>query len=83
MCSYVFQEGPWRDTVIKIGYDPRQDPQAFKYAFQFEIYIGETAHSFQDIRSLPCAMSEIPRSVLLSCKRVGHNQGRKETCTCE
>ncbi|KAG8793156.1 tau 95 subunit of transcription factor TFIIIC [Serendipita sp. 399] len=32
LCSYVFHDGPWRDSVLKLGYDPRQDPEAYKYA---------------------------------------------------
>ncbi|PVG00043.1 hypothetical protein CPB86DRAFT_783178 [Serendipita vermifera] len=31
LCSYAFQEGPWRDSVVRLGYDPRQDPEAIKY----------------------------------------------------
>lgn len=26
--SYTFQDGPWRDLVIRFGYDPRLDPNA-------------------------------------------------------
>jgi general transcription factor 3C polypeptide 5 (transcription factor C subunit 1) len=26
-CGYAFTSGPWRDTVIKFGIDPRKDPQ--------------------------------------------------------
>lgn len=32
--SYVFQDGPWRDTQVRLGYDPRQDPQARLYVLQ-------------------------------------------------
>lgn len=31
LCSYVFHDGPWRDTVIRMGYDPRQEPEAIMY----------------------------------------------------
>lgn len=31
LVSYVFQDGPWRDTQVRLGYDPRQDPQARLY----------------------------------------------------
>ncbi|KAG8787839.1 tau 95 subunit of transcription factor TFIIIC [Serendipita sp. 397] len=31
ICSYVFHDGPWRDSVLRLGYDPRQDPEAYKY----------------------------------------------------
>jgi RNA polymerase III transcription factor (TF)IIIC subunit HTH domain len=82
MCSYIFQEGPWRDTVIRIGYDPRQDPQAVMYASRFVIPVKETAKSLQGIRLLPCAMSEIQHSVLLSSRVVVHKQSRKEMRAC-
>ncbi|KAJ7068080.1 RNA polymerase III transcription factor IIIC subunit-domain-containing protein [Mycena amicta] len=29
--SYVFNDGPWRDTLVKFGYDPRKDPSARLY----------------------------------------------------
>ncbi|KAF7301453.1 hypothetical protein MIND_00710600 [Mycena indigotica] len=29
--SYVFNDGPWRDTLVKFGYDPRTDPSARFY----------------------------------------------------
>ncbi|KAI9001131.1 RNA polymerase III transcription factor IIIC subunit-domain-containing protein [Trametes punicea] len=28
LVSYVFEDGPWRDTYVRMGYDPRQDPEA-------------------------------------------------------
>ncbi|KAF7331916.1 hypothetical protein MKEN_00071900 [Mycena kentingensis (nom. inval.)] len=28
---YVFTDGPWRDTLVKFGYDPRKDPGARFY----------------------------------------------------
>ncbi|KAI0787107.1 RNA polymerase III transcription factor IIIC subunit-domain-containing protein [Irpex lacteus] len=31
LVSYVFQDGPWRDTQVRLGYDPREDPQARFY----------------------------------------------------
>ncbi|THH00418.1 hypothetical protein EW026_g2132 [Hermanssonia centrifuga] len=31
LISYVFQDGPWRDTQIRLGYDPREDLQARFY----------------------------------------------------
>jgi hypothetical protein len=31
LVSYVFQDGPWRDTQIRLGYDPREDLQARLY----------------------------------------------------
>lgn len=32
LVSYVFEDGPWRDTYVRLGYDPRQDPEARLYA---------------------------------------------------
>ncbi|KAJ7774340.1 RNA polymerase III transcription factor IIIC subunit-domain-containing protein [Mycena maculata] len=29
--SYVFHDGPWRDTLIRFGYDPRKHPSARFY----------------------------------------------------
>ncbi|TDL29471.1 hypothetical protein BD410DRAFT_24170 [Rickenella mellea] len=28
LVGYVFQDGPWRDTLVRLGYDPRDDPNA-------------------------------------------------------
>jgi hypothetical protein len=28
LTCYVFGDGPWRDTMVRFGYDPRQDPKA-------------------------------------------------------
>ena len=28
LVSYVFNDGPWRDTQIRLKYDPRTDPEA-------------------------------------------------------
>jgi len=31
LVCYVFQDGPWRDTLVRFGYDPRKDPNARFY----------------------------------------------------
>lgn len=31
LVSYVFSDGPWRDTMVVFGYDPRKDPAARIY----------------------------------------------------
>ncbi|KAJ7368086.1 RNA polymerase III transcription factor IIIC subunit-domain-containing protein [Mycena albidolilacea] len=31
MVCYVFSDGPWRDTLIRFGYDPRKNPDARFY----------------------------------------------------
>ncbi|KAF8901692.1 RNA polymerase III transcription factor IIIC subunit-domain-containing protein [Gymnopilus junonius] len=28
LCCYVFQDGPWRDTLVRFSYDPRKDPSS-------------------------------------------------------
>ncbi|KAF9468929.1 RNA polymerase III transcription factor IIIC subunit-domain-containing protein [Collybia nuda] len=28
LVCYVFQDGPWRDTLVRFSYDPRKDPRA-------------------------------------------------------
>lgn len=29
--AYIFRSGPWRDAIVKFGYDPRTDPEARIY----------------------------------------------------
>ncbi|KAI0053086.1 hypothetical protein FA95DRAFT_1579753 [Auriscalpium vulgare] len=31
LVCYIFQDGPWRDTLVRFGYDPRDDPAARFY----------------------------------------------------
>ncbi|KAF9263593.1 hypothetical protein L218DRAFT_927336 [Marasmius fiardii PR-910] len=31
LVCYVFQDGPWRDTLVRFSYDPRSDPEARFY----------------------------------------------------
>ncbi|VDC06134.1 unnamed protein product [Peniophora sp. CBMAI 1063] len=31
LSCYVFQDGPWRDTLLRFGYDPRKSPEARFY----------------------------------------------------
>src|SRR4051794_24707202 len=31
LVCYVFQDGPWRDTLVRFGYDPRKDVEARLY----------------------------------------------------
>ncbi|CAA7260151.1 unnamed protein product [Cyclocybe aegerita] len=31
LCCYVFQDGPWRDTLVRFSYDPRKDPDSRFY----------------------------------------------------
>ncbi|KAK7696618.1 hypothetical protein QCA50_001276 [Cerrena zonata] len=41
LVSYVFQDGPWRDTQVRLGYDPRQDHQGRIYQ---RLYFRNTHH---------------------------------------
>ncbi|CAL1702142.1 unnamed protein product [Somion occarium] len=41
LVSYVFADGPWRDTQVRLGYDPRRDPQA---RFYQRLYFRNTHH---------------------------------------
>lgn len=34
LVCYVFQDGPWRDTLVRFSYDPRKDPSARLYVFK-------------------------------------------------
>ncbi|PPQ95507.1 hypothetical protein CVT26_008535 [Gymnopilus dilepis] len=31
LCCYVFQDGPWRDTLVRFSYDPRKTPSSRFY----------------------------------------------------
>ncbi|KAI0092586.1 RNA polymerase III transcription factor IIIC subunit-domain-containing protein [Irpex rosettiformis] len=41
LVSYVFQDGPWRDTQVRLGYDPREDPEA---RFYQRVYFRNVNH---------------------------------------
>ncbi|KAF9780292.1 RNA polymerase III transcription factor IIIC subunit-domain-containing protein [Thelephora terrestris] len=42
LVAYVFQDGPWRDTFVRFGYDPRKDINA---RFYQRIYFRNANHS--------------------------------------
>lgn len=42
LVSYVFTDGPWRDTQLRLGYDPRADPEA---RFYQRLYFRNTNHT--------------------------------------
>ncbi|EKM59615.1 uncharacterized protein PHACADRAFT_205839 [Phanerochaete carnosa HHB-10118-sp] len=44
LVSYVFNDGPWRDTQIRLKYDPRTDPEA---RFYQRVYFRNTSHQMQ------------------------------------
>ncbi|KAJ7591219.1 RNA polymerase III transcription factor IIIC subunit-domain-containing protein [Mycena floridula] len=41
LVCYVFQDGPWRDTLVRFGYDPRKDIEA---RFYQRIYLRNANH---------------------------------------
>jgi general transcription factor 3C polypeptide 5 (transcription factor C subunit 1) len=44
-CGYTFNGGPWKDTLIRYGVDPRADPQYRQYqsiTFQIELYLNHS-----------------------------------------
>ncbi|KAF5369933.1 hypothetical protein D9758_001240 [Tetrapyrgos nigripes] len=41
LVCYNFQDGPWRDTLVRFGYDPRQDPNA---RFYQRLYFRNASH---------------------------------------
>jgi hypothetical protein len=40
LLSYTFGDGPFRDTHVRFGYDPRKDPKARLYDFHVESLIA-------------------------------------------
>ncbi|GJE84727.1 RNA polymerase III transcription factor IIIC subunit-domain-containing protein [Phanerochaete sordida] len=44
LVSYVFNDGPWRDTQVRLKYDPRTDPDA---RFYQRLYFRNTSHQMQ------------------------------------
>lgn len=40
LVAYTFSDGPWRDSLVRFGYDPRTDPES---------RLCVAAHSFQRI----------------------------------
>ncbi|KAF8605517.1 hypothetical protein BDV93DRAFT_439107 [Ceratobasidium sp. AG-I] len=41
LVAYTFSDGAWRDTLLRLGYDPRKDPQA---RFYQRVYFRNTAN---------------------------------------
>ncbi|KAJ8523431.1 hypothetical protein ONZ45_g22 [Pleurotus djamor] len=44
LVCYVFQDGPYRDTLVRFGYDPRKDPAARIYQ---RIYFRNSNHPIE------------------------------------
>ncbi|KAG9099694.1 tau 95 subunit of transcription factor TFIIIC [Ceratobasidium sp. 370] len=48
LVSYTFSDGAWRDTLLRLGYDPRKDPQARLTPGndrESHIFDGQTLHA--------------------------------------
>lgn len=43
-CAYTFLSGPWRDTLVRFGLDPRQDPEMRKYQTVSIKLLGRADH---------------------------------------
>lgn len=52
--GYQFKGGPWRDAVVRYGYDPRKDPKSRMYQtliFRLRrLEVGQMGEMWQDIR---------------------------------
>ncbi|KZS98062.1 hypothetical protein SISNIDRAFT_405697 [Sistotremastrum niveocremeum HHB9708] len=44
LVSYIFQDGPWRDTNVRLGYDPRTDKET---RFYQRVYFRNVNHEKQ------------------------------------
>ncbi|KAG8746767.1 tau 95 subunit of transcription factor TFIIIC [Ceratobasidium sp. 414] len=49
LVAYTFSDGAWRDTLLRLGYDPRKDPQA---RFYQRVYFRNTANEDARRKSL-------------------------------
>jgi general transcription factor 3C polypeptide 5 (transcription factor C subunit 1) len=46
LCCYVFQDGPWRDTLVRFSYDPRKDPDSRLYdSLAYYVFCSSFTHS--------------------------------------
>ncbi|EIW82231.1 hypothetical protein CONPUDRAFT_122910 [Coniophora puteana RWD-64-598 SS2] len=46
LAGYVFQDGPWRDTIVRFGYDPRKQPSSRIYQ---RVYFRNANHPMERI----------------------------------
>lgn len=47
LVSYVFNDGPWRDTQVRLKYDPRTDPDA-------RLYVDAQRHLMLPLTEVAC-----------------------------
>ncbi|KAI0751283.1 RNA polymerase III transcription factor IIIC subunit-domain-containing protein [Daedaleopsis nitida] len=71
LVSYVFEDGPWRDTYVRFGYDPRQDPDA---RFYQRLYFRNVNHPIE--RPSVGARRQETRNESLQARFSGMNQRR-------
>lgn len=61
--GYQFKGGPWRDSLVKYGYDPRTDPNARQYQcliFRLRrLEVGQMGTMWQEIRKNDLAATKL------------------------
>ncbi|KAI0265130.1 RNA polymerase III transcription factor IIIC subunit-domain-containing protein [Gloeopeniophorella convolvens] len=64
LTCYVFGDGPWRDTMVRFGYDPRADPQA---RFYQKLYFRNLNHPIGRARDdRRCVLAHLDGATLSS-----------------
>jgi general transcription factor 3C polypeptide 5 (transcription factor C subunit 1) len=67
--GYMFKSGPFKDTLIKFGVDPRTDPMYRKYQ-SIAIQVPETGHSNKKRYGRPEQTSKRPKTYIFDGKSV-------------
>jgi len=69
LVAYIFSDGPWRDTFIRLGYDPRlPENKEESYLYQ-RLYFRNTIHEVRSATpSLPVLTANPLRCVVRSSK---------------
>lgn len=73
LTCYVFGDGPWRDTMVRFGYDPRQDPQA---RFYQKLYFRNLNHPIG--RASVVSRRQESRNAVASMNRSSTEQARDD-----
>ncbi|KAF2497230.1 hypothetical protein BU16DRAFT_617241 [Lophium mytilinum] len=72
-CAYRFKSGPWKDAVIKLGVDPRTDPQyRFYQTIMFQPFRNEEYKHWKYLTSetSPEALQRISRGHIFDGKNI-------------
>ncbi|KAH0839666.1 RNA polymerase III transcription factor IIIC subunit-domain-containing protein [Lanmaoa asiatica] len=82
LVCYTFQDGPWRDTLIRLKYDPRNNPEA---RFYQRIYFRNANHpNVKGLHRLPETGRELSSSVtymtLMLKDMIESEEDLRETC---